>query len=356
MFAAGGRPKFLYEGMLEYNALHKALIEGTPFETYVMGLPLERQALVRRAYDAMLGSGVGQTAEVGFDSAGVLTNNAWTRFNRRVGIWTESHTRFMLAYDGIQQGLDVNGATARVRKFLFDYEDVSTLDQYMRSIIPFWMWSSRILPLTIQNIYMNPRPYQFYNSLRRNMEDREKTEGLPAYLRQAGAFGLPGTSLAATPDLGFNRMQADVAAFTDPMRLAANVNPALRVPVELLAGKSFFRNRDFAEAPVEVSGPVGRLASLLGTPVGKGTMQGGKQFVDEDLLYALTNTLPLLNTAERFIPSQEYYQQRGTTNPFLGFVGAPVRQITPEMRTSEQRRRLAEIQELLRNQPRPEGE
>lgn len=356
MFAAGGRPKFLYEGMLEYNALHKALIEGTPFETYAMSLPLERQALVRRAYDAMLGSGVGQTAEIGFDSAGVLTNNAWTRLNRRVGIWTESHSRFMLAYDGIRQGLDVNGATARVRKFLFDYEDISTLDQYMRSIIPFWMWSSRILPLTIQNIYMNPRPYQFYNSLRRNMEDREKTEGLPAYLRQAGAFGLPGTSLAATPDLGFNRMQADVAAFTDPIRLASNVNPALRVPVELLAGKSFFRNRDFAESPVEVSGPVGRLASLLGTPVGKGTMQGGKQFVDEDLLYALTNTLPLLNTAERFIPSQEYYQQRGTTNPFLGFVGAPVRQITPEMRTSEQRRRLAEIRELLRNQPKPEGE
>jgi len=179
---------------------------------------------------------------------------------------------------------------------------------------------------------------------------------LPLYMRQAGAFALPGTSLAATPDLGFNRMQADVAAFTEPLKLAANVNPALRVPVELLAGKSFFRNREFAEAPVEVSGPVGRLASLLGTPIGKGMMQGGKQFVDEELLYGRTNAIPLLNTAERFIPSQEYYQQRGSTNPLLGFVGAPVRQVTPEMRASEQRRILSEIQKLLRNQPRPEGQ
>jgi hypothetical protein len=356
MFAAGGRPKFLYEGMLEYNALHKALVSGTPFETYVNTLPLERQTLVRQAYDAMLGSGVGQTAEIGFDTAGVLTNNPWTRGNRRIGVWTESHSRFMLAYDGLQQGLDVNGATARVRKFLFDYEDISTLDVTMRSIIPFWMWSSRILPLTIQNIYMNPRPYQWYGSLRRNLEDREQTEGLPKYMREAGAFALPGTSLAATPDLGFNRTQADIAGFTDPVRLAANVNPALRVPVELLAGKSFFRNRDFAEAPVEVSGPVGRLASLLGTPIGKGQMQGGKQFVDEDLLYAITNAAPLLNTAERFLPSQEYYQQRGSTNPLLGFLGAPVRNVTPEMRSNEQRRQLAEIRKLLRSQPKPEGE
>lgn len=354
MFAAGGRPKFLYEGMMEYNALHKALTSGMPFEAYVNKLPIERQAYVRRAYDAMLGSGVGQTAEIGLDSAGVLTNNPWTRANRRVGVWTESHSRFMLAYDGIRQGLDVNGATARVRKFLFDYEDISTLDMTMRSIIPFWMWSSRILPLTIQNIYMNPRPYQWYQSVRRNIEDQEATKGLPLYMREAGAFALPGTSLAATPDLGFNRTQADVAAFTQPLKFAANVNPALRVPIELLAGKSFFRNREFAETPTEVSGPVGRLASILGTPIGKGQTQGGKQYVNEDMLYAVTNALPMLNQIERFIPSQEYYQQRGSTNPLLGYIGAPVREVTPQMRTSEQKRILSEIQKLLRNQPKPQ--
>lgn len=357
MVAAGAKPAYLSEGMREYNGLYKALKEPSMnVETYLASLPAERRTLVSQAYQAMLGSGVGQSEEIAFDTANVLTNNAWTRLNRKVGVWTEQHSRFMLAYDGIRQGLDVNGSQARVRKFLFDYEDVSVLDEVMRTIIPFWMWTSRNLPLTVQNIYMNPKPYQWYESVRRNLEDREKTEGLPLYMREAGAFALPGTSLAATPDLGFNRMQADVRMLTEPTRFASNVNPALRVPFELLAGKSFFRNREFAETPVEVSGPVGRLASLLGMPIGEGSMEGGKQYVNEALLYGLTNTVPILNTAERFIPSQEYYQQRGSTNPVLGIIGAPVREVTPQMTASEQRRRLQAIQALLRSQPRPEGQ
>jgi hypothetical protein len=355
LVAAGGRPQFLAEGMREYNSLYNALKKGTNIDTYLAQLPDSRRATVSDAYRAMMGSGVGQSEEIAFDTAGVLTNNPITRTNRRVGAWVEQHSRFMLAYDGIRQGLDVNGATARTRKFLFDYEDVSNMDAVMRSIIPFWMWTSRNLPLTIQNIYMNPRPYQWYQSVRRNIEDQEKTEGLPLYMREAGGFALAGTDFAATPDLGFNRLQADVNMLTDPTRFAANVNPLLRVPVEtMVAGKSFFRNRDFQKSPIPVEGPVGTLASMLGQPIGAGSSVGGQRFVDEKLLYALGNLVPTLNQVERFIPSQEYYQQRGSTNPLLGYLGAPVREVTPQMRASEQRRIVAELQKLMAAQPKVE--
>jgi hypothetical protein len=357
MVAAGGRPQYLTEGMREYNALRNALKNGKNIDEYLANLPESRRAIVGDSYRAMLGSGVGQSEEIAFDTAGVLTNNPITRGNRRVGAWVEQHSRFMLAYDGIRQGFGLDGATARVRKFLFDYEDISTLDSVMRSIIPFWMWTSRNLPLTIQNIYMNPRPYQWYQSVRRNIQDEEETERLPLYMREAGGFALAGTGLAATPDLGFNRLQADVNMLASPTRFAANVNPLLRVPVEtMLANKSFFRNREFQQQPVQVDGPVGTLASLLGQPIGAGGSVGGKRFVDDRLLYALGNLVPTLNQVERFIPSQEYYQQRGSTNPLLGYLGAPVRQVTPEMTASEQRRRLAEIRKLLATQPKPEGE
>ena len=353
LVAAGGRPQFLAEGMREYNALYNSLKNGTSIDDYLARLPDSRRAQVSDAYRAMLGSGVGQSEEIAFDTASVLTNNPITRFNRRVGSWVEQHSRFMLAYDGIRQGLDVNATTARTRKFLFDYEDISNLDATMRSIIPFWMWTSRNLPLTIQNIYMNPRPYQWYASVRRNIEDQEKTEGLPLYMREAGGFALAGTDFAATPDVGFNRLQADVSMLTNPTRFAANVNPLLRVPVETaLANKSFFRNREFNREPIPVEGPVGTLASLLGQPIGAGSSVGGQRFVDEKMLYALQNLIPTLNQAERFIPSQEYYKQRGSTNPLLGYFGAPVRQVTPQMRASEQRRIIAELQKLMAAQPR----
>jgi len=358
MIAAGGRPDFLYEAMIEYNKMHRFLKRGKTFSEYLdtIGDATQRQR-VADAYRAMSGSGVGQSEEVLFDTSSIITNNPITRTSRKAGTWVESHSRFMLAYDGIRQGYDVSSATARVRKFLFDYEDVSKLDATMRQIVPFWTWTSRNVPLTIQNIYLNPRPYQIYQSFKRNAQDDERTQALPLYMREAGAFAIPGTDMAATPELGFNRLAADVSMLSDPMRIAANVNPLMRVPVEtVLANKSFFRNRQFQQQPLPVEGPVGTLASLLGQPVGMGQGQGGQRYVDERLLYGLTNLVPTLNQVERFVPSQEYYQQRGSTNPLLGMLGAPVRQVTPEMTTSEQRRRLAEIQKLLASQPKPEGQ
>lgn len=354
MIAAGGSPVHLYEAMVEYNKMHRFLRQGKTIQEYLDTIADgQRKKLLSDSYNAMAGSGVGQAEEALIDNAGILSNNFVTRGSRRAGAWVEAHSRFMLAYDGLKQGLDVPASTARVRKFLFDYEDISKLDAYMRQIIPFWTWTSRNIPLTVTNIYMNPRPYQIYQSFKRNVQDNEKTEALPLYMREAGAFAVAGTGLAATPELGFNRLQADISMLSDPTRIAANVNPLLRVPVEtMLANKSFFRNREFNKTPIEAEGPVGTLASLLGAPIGMGQSVGDKRFVDEKLMYGITNTLPLLNQVERFLPSQEYYKQRGTTNPALGFFGAPFREVTDQMLTSEQRRRINELKKLLESQPK----
>lgn len=354
MVAAGGDLRYLAEGMREYNAMYNFLKTGL-FSDYIETIadPVRRR-LIEDSYKAMHGSGVGQVEEIAFDEAGKLTNNFVTRWSKKKGTALEQHSRFMLAYDGLKQGYGVDGATARVRRFLFDYEDMSQLDVRMRQIIPFWTWTSRNFPLTVQNVVLNPRPYQIYNSMKRNIQDEEKTSLLPQYMREAGGFALPGGGAAVTPELGFNRLQADLSMLSDPKRFAANVNPLLRIPVETqLADKSFFRDRPFEKAPVPTDGPVGTLAALLGQPLGLSQSVGDQRYVNEKLLYALTNALPMLNTAERFIPTQEYYQQRGNANPLLGFLGSPIRQVTPQMRTSEMNRRYAELQKLLQSQPQP---
>ncbi len=85
----------------------------------------------------------------------------------------------MLAYDGAKQGMDSLTASARVRRFLFDYEDNSTADAVMRQIVPFWTWTSRNLPLQLVNIWANPRPYRIYTSFKNNLEDRDDPEPEP---------------------------------------------------------------------------------------------------------------------------------------------------------------------------------
>jgi len=226
----------------------------------------------------------------------------------------------------------------------------------MRQIVPFWTWTSRNLPLQLVNIWANPRPYRIYTSFKNNLEDRESGtyDLMPQWMKEAGAIALPGTSLALTPDLPFTRLQQDIEMLRDPKRLASNVNPLLRVPLEVgLSDKALYSNRPFeGGVRTPVQGPVGTLASYLAQPFGLGTTgPQGERLISDKAFYALRNLVPLLNQAERLIPSVPEYKERGVTNPFLGYIGAPVRQITPQMQESELRRRIAELAKIRRELP-----
>jgi len=64
--------------------------------------------------------------------------------------------------------------------------------------------------------------------------------------------------------------------------------------------------------------------------------------------------LPLLNQAERLVPSRPEYQERGITNQLLGYFGVPIRQVTQEMQEAELRRRLRELSNIKRRLPEEE--
>jgi hypothetical protein len=82
----------------------------------------------------------------------------------------------------------------------------------------------------------------------------------------------------------------------------------------------------------------------------------GKKFVDDRAFYAVRNLLPFLATAERLNPSIPTYQQRGTGNQTLGFLGAPVRQVTGQMQAGERIRRERELQQAIRDEQALGGE
>jgi hypothetical protein len=161
----------------------------------------------------------------------------------------------------------------------------------------------------------------------------------------------------ATPDFGFNRINAQVQEFKDPTRLLSNLNPILRLPVELAGGRQLYSNRPFSDTPVEVEGGISSAVQPLLEALGYGqTGPTGKKFVDDRAYYALRNLLPFLATAERLNPSIPTYQQRGTGNQFLGFLGAPVRQVTGQMQAGERIRRDKELQQAVNEQIALQGE
>ncbi|QGH73520.1 MAG: chromosome segregation protein [Podoviridae sp. ctDWo9] len=344
MLASGGNPVTMLKGVKEWKALHAALEGGMSIDDYVASLPAKRAARVRDSYRAMLGSGGGQYSELPFDTGGRIVNNPITRFSRKVGVTAEEYSRFVLAFDAISKGDSVAGAQNHVRRFLIDYEDVSKFDKYMESVIPFWKFMSRNLPLHARNRIENPKYYAMYGHFQDNFEDENGSVTLPDWMRQAGAFMLPGRNWAATPDFGFTRMETDVRQLENPQKLLSHINPAFRVPLELLSGRSFHRGEKFSAKQIPVDGPVGLLAALLGKPVGlSGTSPEGETTVNDALMYALQALVPTANQAERFMPSEEYYKQRGNLNPLLGMLGVPVRRVTPAMLEAERRRVQREV-------------
>jgi len=353
LFAAGGNPVRLAEGIQWSRSWTEASKAGKTFDQWIMTVPEASREKVQNAFLAAAASGGGMTDEV-------FKNGAlWgTKTSRKIGERLEQHSRFMLAYDGIASGMDFHTAAARVRRFLIDYENVSSADQVMRQIVPFWMWTSRNLPMQVQNIWLNPRAYQVYGAIKRNLREEDDNVVVPQWMQEIGAFKLPfGNNLYATPDFGFNRLEAQVQEFKDPTRLLSNLNPLLRLPIELAGGRQLYSNRPFSDTPVEVEGGMSSIVQPLLEALGYGqTGPTGKKFVDDRAYYALRNLLPFLATAERLNPSIPTYQQRGTGNQFLGFLGAPVRQVTGQMQAGERTRRDKALQQAVDEQIALEGE
>ena len=358
LVAAGGRPDYLLDGLKHWRGIRAAVKAGESADDYIKRLRPEEAAFVRTSFDALMGSGGGQASEVDLAFGNAIYSNKFTLKSQEIGIKADDHARFMLAYDGAKSGMDYLSAAARVRRFMVDYQDTSTADAMMRQIVPFWMWTSRNLPLQMVNIWANPRAYRVFTSFKNNFEDRKSGELMPKWMKETGAFMIPGSTFAVTPDLPFSRLGQQVEQLRSPKRLAADVNPIIRAPLEaFLADKRFFSDVPFQEGVTQpVSGPVGKLASYLGQPFGQGTTgPQGERLVSDRFLYLLTNLAPLLNQAERLVPSRPEYQERGVLNPLLGYFGLPTRQVTQEMQESELRRRLRELSNLKQRLPEEEG-
>jgi hypothetical protein len=154
-------------------------------------------------------------------------------------------SRFVLGFDAAKQGMTSDMATARVRKFYFDYEDLSKLDRTMKQFVPFWIWTSRNLPLQLENMWLNPKPYAIYNSFVRNIRDKESEQRkpLPSFLQEVQAFQLPGMGAYAAPDLNFTRVQQQLSQFANPKKLGTNLNPLFRIPTEQVIGQNLYNDK-----------------------------------------------------------------------------------------------------------------
>ena len=346
LVAAGGDLRNFPTGLRLYREMEAALNSGTTFDNWVKSIanPVER-GHAELAGRSMFAAGGGQTEEY-IGKYMTKSDNYLVGKSRTVGGKIENSARFMLGYDSAVKGFDFNVAAARTKRFLFDYEDIGQLDRGMKQIIPFWMWTSRALPLHLMNMIVNPKPYQVYRSFERNFKVKDDINLTPDWVDQVGGFKITqGTYLM--PDLGFNKIPETLSQLNNPAKLLANVNPVLRVPLELAANKQFYNNRQFSDKPKDVSdaGAANLLLPLLEALGKAGTNAEGKQVANEKALYALSALFPTFGQAERLLPSSP----SGKSN-FLGYLGVPLRGETESMKQGSLYEKLNELTKLKNSQ------
>ena len=232
---------------------------------------------LRTARLGSLGSGGGIFSSTFKDAtAGSRFYDNWLiRLNQSAGQASDNYNRFILAFDSAIRGADSGMAAARVKRYYFDYEDLSKLDKAMRQFIPFWLWTSRNMHMQVTNMWLNPKPYLIYQNFIDNFRgDRPQDDAnINPFIAKLGAFKLPfGDGLNFLPDFGFTRIGPTVDDISNPLKLLNQINPVFKVPAEQALGKSFFTGKDFADnqdrlmsALKGVVTPVGQAQRLFGT-------------------------------------------------------------------------------------------
>ena len=227
------------------------------------------------------------------------TRNPILRGGFKVGQTIEDNARIALFIDSLNKGKNFDQAASQVRKYLFDYGDLSPFERStLKRLMPFYTWSRKNLPLQLEAIVRHPDKVNKLNLARENIQfetDVPDIEDVPDYIRSAmpiygaekflGEPAVPGTAKAITlqnlipfSDLTTFTKFLDTettAPMTERGKLSSTistalggVSPLLKAPVEYMANYDFFRRKNIEEFKGQTADMLGQkmpvhLAKLL---------------------------------------------------------------------------------------------
>ena len=270
-------------------------------------------------------------------------NNALTRGQQRVNETVEIAARMGMALDAVQKGWDMNANAARIRRYHFDYSDLSGFDRTMKQIIPFWTFASRNVQLQMVNMITRPAMYRAYERVVDGGGDYDTI--LPEWMSNRNPIML-GADKVLMPDLPMVGLQEQINQLGGGglSRVAAQSNPLIRAGIELLSGESamFGSNlRRPVEDPVGISDrPAQALQNI--TRLWRGEEPEFNKYWQE----LLPSLLPPLSQLQRylqptlgavglegaqdFVGGPERYKSRDFLTTFANYLGIPYRDLTDE--------------------------
>jgi hypothetical protein len=277
-------------------------------------------------------------------------SNKYLGFYSRKNDFVENALRIPMALDSVRRGQSFDEAVARIRRVHFDYTDLSSLDETAKKFVPFWIWTSRNLPLQVAQMTTRPKAYVQYERLKREFPVNQDLM-VPSWIQKTGPLGA-GLGAVLTPDLPQLRLAQNLKDIATPSGLMGMATPLIRVPFELWYGKQVALDIPFGDKrqAAGIEKVIGKLMySLTGTWAADVDPQTGKVMIAPQATYILEQALPILAQANRLsggkIGGKESLNERWLSS-VLNWFGVPYRQIGEGQQRSEAIRRQFEMNDL----------
>lgn len=165
---------------------------------------------------------------------------------RKFGDLLETNAKMAHFIDRVNKGDSFQEAAKSVRKYLFDYSDITQAEKSIRSFVPFYTFTRKNLPLQLENLITNPGKM---TALYKFSENQQKAQGvkdsdMPDWLEAELAIPL-GNKQYLNLDLPLSQLNM-LGGGKTMANLAGMLTPGLKIPIELGMNKQFF-----SQAPIE---------------------------------------------------------------------------------------------------------
>lgn len=230
-----------------------------------------------------------------------------------VGAHVENNARLALYIDRIKKGFNPEAAAKEVRKYLFDYSDLTDFEKnVMKRWIPFYSWTRKNIPLQVAMLIQKPARISVIAKAKSSIENAQEgkpmpQEYLPTWLQEAYPiyFGTRANGIQSylkaegfIPSVDLDKLKPGGLG-QEALNL---LTPAIKTPFEVFANYSTFFRRDISDYE-------GQRKSFLG------------QQIPAKLQYVLSQIRPL-NEINKFFPDKSKKEQltfqQALTNYIIG--------------------------------------
>lgn len=218
---------------------------------------LEGESKIR--YTEFVSQGLGGTGAFTGDMGGItakISDNFLFNTGKKLGASIEDFAKYALYLDRRAKGFGVREAADEVRKYLFDYSDLTDFEKtWAKRAFPFYAWTRKNIPLQLSMLIQKPGKINdlrsFQDAISANAEGEPMDEKyLPGWLQEAYPvyFGTGKDGMQNFIKLEGFIPAVDLNKLSRPNELLTeSISPLIKTPMELITNYSVYQEKNISD-------------------------------------------------------------------------------------------------------------